>query len=80
MKICYWDSTLKAQRERDATPEEIAEVEARKTTGPSDFELQAELRQIHLDAIGALLDDDKPAIAALRAKAAAVRGKMKKAS
>lgn len=28
-KICYWDTDAGEQRERDATPEEIAEVEAR---------------------------------------------------
>jgi len=28
--ICYWDSQEKAQKERDATPEEVAEIEARK--------------------------------------------------
>lgn len=29
MKICFWNSVTNAQDERDATPEEIAEVEAR---------------------------------------------------
>lgn len=29
-KICEWDSFLSAQIERDATPEEAAEIEARK--------------------------------------------------
>lgn len=28
--ICYWDSQEKVQKERDATPEEVAEIEARK--------------------------------------------------
>jgi len=28
LKVCYWDSTTKEQKERDATPEEIAEIEA----------------------------------------------------
>jgi hypothetical protein len=80
MKICYWDSNLKAQRERDATPEEIAEVEARKTAGPSDAELLAELRQIDLDSIGPLRDGDSAALGILRAKAATVRAKLKKAA
>ena len=29
-KICYWDSETNSQKERDATPEENAEIEARK--------------------------------------------------
>jgi hypothetical protein len=29
-KICYWDSVEKRQKERDATPEEQAEIEARR--------------------------------------------------
>jgi hypothetical protein len=28
-KVCYWDSEVGAQRERDCTPEEVAEIEAR---------------------------------------------------
>ena len=29
-KICYWDPDLRAQRERDATPEEQADIDARR--------------------------------------------------
>ena len=29
-KICYWDDEAKEQKERDATPEEQAEIDARK--------------------------------------------------
>lgn len=29
-KICYWDSDLQAQQERDATPEEQADIDARR--------------------------------------------------
>ena len=29
-KVCYWDSDAMCQKERDATPEEVAEIEARK--------------------------------------------------
>jgi hypothetical protein len=78
-KICYWDPDAKAQRERDATPDEIVEIDARKGSGPSDEELRSELRQIDLDSIGPLRDGDKPALAALSARAAEVRAKMKKA-
>jgi hypothetical protein len=31
-KICYWDDIEKCQKERDATPEEQAEIDARKAT------------------------------------------------
>jgi hypothetical protein len=33
-KICYWDNEAGAQMERDATPEEAAEIEARKSAPP----------------------------------------------
>lgn len=33
-KICYWDELAKCQQERDATPEEAAEIEARKAAPP----------------------------------------------
>jgi hypothetical protein len=29
-KICYWDEVARCQKERDATPEEAAEIEARR--------------------------------------------------
>lgn len=30
-KVCYWDAETKSQQERDATPDEVAEIEARKS-------------------------------------------------
>ena len=30
VKVCYWDTTSKSQKERDATPEEVAEITARQ--------------------------------------------------
>ena len=30
-KTVYWDDVTKSQQERDCTPEEIAEIDARKT-------------------------------------------------
>lgn len=29
-RVCYWDEAAMVQRERDATPEEAAEIDARK--------------------------------------------------
>lgn len=31
-KVCYWDAEAREQRERDATTEEIAEIEDRKAS------------------------------------------------
>lgn len=33
-KICYWDAEAKEQKERDASPEEQAEIDARKLLPP----------------------------------------------
>jgi hypothetical protein len=48
--VCYWDSETNSQQERDATPEEIAEIEARavpQPPTPADFDAALTL---HLDA------------------------------
>ena len=48
-KICYWDDVEKCQKERDATPEEAAEIDARKAAPtvvaptPTKEQLMAEL-------------------------------------
>lgn len=34
-KICYWDDQAQEQRERDATPEEQAEIDARRNAPPT---------------------------------------------
>lgn len=34
-KVCYWDAQAKEQFERDATPDEVAEIEANKATAPA---------------------------------------------
>lgn len=34
-KICYWDDITQSQSERDATPDEIAEIEYRKANRDS---------------------------------------------
>jgi hypothetical protein len=49
-KIDYWDSDAKEQRLRDATPEETAEIEARKAEAPAHLAVQARLAAID-DAI-----------------------------
>ena len=34
-KTCYWDEVEKRQKERPCTPEEVAEIEARKAEATS---------------------------------------------
>ena len=34
-KVCYWDAEAKAQKERDATPAEVAEIDARRNAPPN---------------------------------------------
>lgn len=40
-KVCYWDSEAGEQRERDATPEETAEIDARKAPNPAQLQADA---------------------------------------
>lgn len=59
-KICYWDEVAKCQKERDATPEEAAEIDARKaappvvTPAPTKEELFAQLQtlQTQIQSLG----------------------------
>jgi hypothetical protein len=62
-KVCYWDEQEKIQKERDATPEEAAEIEARKNAPPTREYLKAQ-RQSVVDAItvevnGKVFDGDE---------------------
>ena len=41
-KTVYWDNATQSQKERDCTPEEVAEIEARKNAPPTRDELKAE--------------------------------------
>lgn len=49
-KICYWDSEAGEQRERDATPDEQAEIDARRATLPAVTDY-ADAVQVMLDAV-----------------------------
>ena len=61
-KICYWDSDARIQRVRDATPEETAEIDARKVAPPS-IPQEVTMRQARLALFGAgLLDSVDAAI------------------
>lgn len=49
-KICYWDAEAKEQQERDATPEEVAEIEARKAAAAViSVQQYTDAVQTHLD-------------------------------
>ena len=52
-KVCYWDSATQSQQERDATPEETAEIEARKIPGPVPAPSEITMRQARLALLGA---------------------------
>lgn len=42
-KTVYWDETAKEQRERDCTPDEIAEIEAQQAAAANPVEKRAKL-------------------------------------
>jgi hypothetical protein len=51
-RVCYWDEIERCQKERDTTPEETAEIDARKAApptaapAPTKEELLAQLQAI----------------------------------
>jgi hypothetical protein len=58
-KVCYWDEIEGCQKERDTTPEETAEIDARKAAppappAPTKEELLAELQALtaKINALG----------------------------
>lgn len=65
-KTAYWDSATQSQQERDCTPEEIAEIEARKLPQPTPIPAEVTMRQARLALLGAgLLAGVDAAIASL---------------
>jgi len=40
-KICYWDDEAEEQRERDATPEEQAEIDERRASAAANAAIEA---------------------------------------
>ena len=81
-KICYWDEEAKEQKERDATPEEQAEIEERKNAPPSKESINApiiaEIAQLDLKRIRPLAEGDSAYLATLNAQIAALRAKLVK--
>lgn len=81
-KICYWDEEAKEQKERDCTPEEIAEIEERKNAPPSKESINApiiaEIAQLDLKRIRPLAEGDSAYLATLNAQISSLRAKLVK--
>jgi hypothetical protein len=81
-KICYWDAKAGKQKERDATPEEQAEIDARRSAPPSKASINepiiAEIAQLDLKRIRPLAEGDSAYLATLNAQIAALRAKLVK--
>ena len=78
-KTVYWDDATKSQRERDCTPEEVAEIEARKTAPVPIIDqikaLEATVTQRRLrEAV--TTTDGKTWLAAVDAQIAALRAQL----
>jgi len=78
-KICYWDEVARCQKERNATPEEAAEIEARRNyVNPLAYQRQ---RAAEYPSIGDQLDalwKGGDAAAAMLAQVQAVKAKYPK--
>lgn len=78
-KICYWDEIEKCQKERDATPEEQAEIDSRQ---PSAEELNrpilSELERIDAKSIRAIREGDQTRIDEWNAQADELRAQLVK--
>lgn len=81
-KICYWDSVENYQKERDATPEEHAEIDSRKSSLPSKDEINepitAEIAKLDLKRIRPLAEGDTIYLATLNEKISKLRAKLVK--
>lgn len=64
-KVCYWDEATQSQQERDATPDEVAEIDARKNA-PAPVPAAVTRRQAKQALIlRGLIDQVQPAIGAI---------------
>lgn len=81
-KVCYWDEVEGCQKERDCTPEEQAEIDARRAAGPSPDEVNApilaSLEEIDRKSIRALREGNSVRIAELESQATELRLQLKK--
>ena len=81
-KVCYWDEKEGCQKERDCTPEEQADIDARRAAGPNasaiNAPILAALEAIDLKTIRPLREGDSVRVAALAADAAVLRAQLVK--
>lgn len=81
-QICYWDSETNSQKERDATPEENAEIEARKNALPSKESINEpilkELLELDLKRIRPLAEKDTVRLQEINLEIADLRKKLVK--
>lgn len=80
-KVCYWDATEGAQKERECTTEEILEIEERKATkgrGEALTKIEALERKITPRRIReAILSGDKTFISGIDAEISSLRAALK---
>lgn len=78
-KICFWDNEKGCQDERDATPEEQAEIDNRRSSAADlNRPILAELDRIDAKSIRAIREGDQERIAIWNAQAAELRTKLVK--
>lgn len=81
-KTDEWDSALGKQITRDATREEIADIEARKSAKPSKDEANEKIRvkllEIDMQSIRPMREGDKAKLQDLNDQAAALRAQIVK--
>lgn len=76
-KICYWDEKTNSQKERPATIEETAEIDARKAqSARTRADVLADLAAIDMRSIRALREGNTARIAELEAQAVALRAEL----
>lgn len=81
-KICYWDVESGTQKERDATPQEQAEIDARRNAPPSKESINApilaQIAQLDQKRIRPIAEGDSVYLAKLNAQAVELRSKLVK--
>ena len=81
-KVCYWDEEEGCQKERNCTPEEQEEIDARRAAGPSAEEhnapILAALEAIDAKSVRPLREGNVQRVSALEAEAAALRAQLVK--
>lgn len=77
-KICYWDNETQSQKERDCTPEEVAEIELRRNTPPDYREQRAAEYPPMTDYLDGIVKSDQAQVQAYIDACLAVKAKYPK--